>query len=99
MVSELGMKSCKEGHLPVPSDLLFFSLMDCFLVCCQTPNVLTRSTDGSFAEDRYCSCRSGTQDLRWCPLLNLQPGFHEKKGEAALLDFTGGAGLICRNLS
>lgn len=33
-VSELGTKSCAEGHLPVPSGL-FISLIDCFVVCCQ----------------------------------------------------------------
>lgn len=30
--------------------------------------------------------------------LNLQPEFHQKEGEAALLAFTGGVGLIYRNL-
>ena len=29
--------------------------------------------------------------------LNLQPDFHQKEGEAALLGSTGGAGLLYRN--
>lgn len=35
IITELGMKSSKEGHLRAPFGL-FFSLMYCFLIFCQT---------------------------------------------------------------
>lgn len=68
IVPELGMKSCAEGHPLVPSGL-FFSLMDCFLVCCQALNVLAQPADGSVTADGQCSCWSGARGFGWCLLL------------------------------